>query len=299
MALIPFDDRDGQIWYDGKMVAWRDAKLHVLTHGLHYASSVFEGERAYGGNIFRLRMHSERLANSARLIGFDIPFSVDTIDAACKAVLAANDLIDAYVRPVAWRGSEQMQVSPRGTTIHVAIAAWAWPNMFGADRMKGVRLDLSRWKRAHPETAPTQSKAAGLYMIGTMAKQEAEAKGFDDAFLLDWRGQLAEASGANAFFAIDGALHTPIPDCMLNGITRQTVIALARRRGIKVVEREMPFSDLDRAQEVFVTGTAAEVTPVRQIGDRNFTPGRITEQLVGDYEALVRRTPAEVEALAA
>ncbi len=299
MALIPFDDRDGQIWYDGAMVPWRDAKLHVLSHGLHYASGVFEGERAYAGNIFRLRTHTERLLASARLLGFAIPHSAETIDAACDAVLKANGLTEGYIRPIAWRGSEQLSVSAQGTTIHLAIAAWPWPNVFGADRMKGVRLDIARWKRPHPETAPTTSKAAGLYMIGTMAKHEAEAAGFDDAFMLDWRGQLAEGTGANAFFVIDGEVHTPTPDCMLDGITRRTVMALARRNQMKVVERAMMPEELDRVSEVFLTGTAAEVTPVRQLGAHAFTPGRVTETLVRDYDALVRQSPAEVERLVA
>ena len=295
MALIPFDDRDGQIWYDGVMTPWREAKLHVLSHGLHYASGVFEGERAYSGTIFRLRMHTERLFNSARMLGFEIPYDAETIDAACEEVLHANGLADAYVRPVAWRGSEQLSVSAHGTKIHLAIACWAWPNVFGADRMKGVRLDIARWKRPHPETAPTASKAAGLYMIGTMAKHEAEAKGFDDAFMLDWRGRLAEGTGANAFFVIDGELHTPAADCMLDGITRKTVMGLARRNQIKVVERAMQPEELSNVSEAFLTGTAAEVTPVRQIGSYSFTPGRVTETLVRDYEALVRVSAVEVE----
>ena len=222
MALIPFDDRDGTIWLDGAMVPWREARLHVLSHGLHYASSVFEGERAYGGHIFALRQHSERLIGSGRILGFEIPYTAEQLDAACQAVIAANDLPDSYVRPVAWRGSEQLSVAATGTTVHVAIACWAWPNLFGADRMAGVRLDMATWKRPHPQTAPTASKAAGLYMIGTMAKQQAADAGFDDALMLDWRDQVSEATGANVFLNIGGELHTPTPDCFLDGITRRT-----------------------------------------------------------------------------
>jgi branched-chain amino acid aminotransferase len=298
MAMVPFDDRDGQIWYDGVMVPWRDAKLHVLSHGLHYASGVFEGERAYRGNIFKLRAHTERLLASGRLLGFEIPYSADAIDAACRQVVAANGLSDAYVRPIAWRGTEQLSVSAQQTRIHLAIATWAWPNLFGDDRMKGVRLDLATWKRPHPETAPTASKAAGLYMIGTLAKHAAEAAGFDDAMMLDWRGQVAEGTGANVFFVIDGDLHTPLPDCFLNGITRRSVMSIARRHQMKVIERAIMPQEMPRASEVFLAGTAAEVTPVRQIGKLEFSPGPITETLLRDYEALVRLAPAEVEALA-
>jgi branched-chain amino acid aminotransferase len=291
VALLPFDDRDGLIWLDGAMVPWRDAKLHVLTHGLHYASGVFEGERAYGGHVFRLRQHTERLFESARVLGFELPHTMDQIDAACQAVVAANGLTDAYIRPLAWRGSEQLAVAAPRTKIHVAIAAWAWPNLFGADRMAGVRLDIARWKRPHPETAPTKAKAAGLYMIGTMAKHEADANGFDDALMFDWRGQIAEATGANIFLVIDGDLHTPTPYGFLYGITRRAVMSLAAQRQIKVVEREMPPAELSRATEVFLCGTAAEVTPVRQIGPHHYVPGRITEQLVRDFDSLVR-TPS-------
>ena len=298
MALVPFDDRDGVIWYDGVMVPWREAKLHVLSHGLHYASGVFEGERAYSGNIFKLRAHTERLIASAAILGFRIPYTAEEIDAACNAVVAANGLTDAYVRPIAWRGSEQLSVSAQHTKIHFAIATWAWPNLFGDNRMKGVRLGMAEWKRPHPETAPTASKAAGLYMIGTLSKHKAEAAGFDDALMLDWRGQVSEGTGANVFFVIDGELHTPAPDCFLNGITRRTVMSIARRHQIKVVERAIMPEEMKRASEVFLAGTAAEVTPVRQIADLSFTPGRVTETLLGDYEKLVRMTPAQVEELA-
>ena len=299
MALVPFDDRDGVIWMDGGMVPWRDAKLHVLTHGLHYASGVFEGERAYSGRIFKLHEHTERLINSARILGFEIPWSADQIDEACRQVLAGNGLEDGYVRPIAWRGAEQLSVSAHQTRVHLAIAAWAWPNLFGADRMKGVRLGMANWRRPHPLTAPTASKAAGLYMIGTLSKHAAEAAGFDDALMLDWRGKVSEATGANIFFVMDGELHTPDPDCFLDGITRRTVISIARKHQIKVVERVIEESELPRATEVFLTGTAAEVTPVRQIGDHHYAPGPITERLLRDYEALVRLSPDEIARQAA
>ncbi len=298
MALVPFDDRDGQIWLDGTMVPWRDAKLHVLSHGLHYASGVFEGERAYGGHIFKLRDHTERLLTSGRLLGFEIPWTVEQIEQACRDVVAANGLTDAYVRPIAWRGSEQLSVSAQQTKIHLAIATWAWPNLFGDNRMKGVRLAMAEWRRPHPQTAPTASKAAGLYMIGTLSKHAAEAAGFDDALMLDWRGQVAEGTGANVFFVMDGKLHTPKPDCFLDGITRRTVMALAHRNQIQVVERAIELEEIAGAGEVFLAGTAAEVTPVREIAGRLYTPGRITETLLGDYERLVRMEPAAVEAAA-
>ena len=294
MALVPFDDRDGTIWMDGSMVPWREAKLHVLSHGLHYASGVFEGERAYVGNIFKLREHTERLIASAGILGFKIPYSADEIDAACRAVLKANGLVDAYVRPIAWRGSEQLSVSGQGTRIHLAIAVWAWPNLYGDTRMKGVRLGMAPWKRPHPDTAPTAAKASGMYMIGTLSKHAVAEQGFDDALMLDWRGQVAEATGANIFLVLDGQVHTPTPDCFLDGITRRTVMAIARKRQMTVVERAIPETDLQRATEVFLAGTAAEVTPVREIAGQSYTPGSITETLLRDYDALVRMPPEQV-----
>ncbi len=299
MALMPMDDRDGVIWWDGALIPWRDARLHVLSHGLHYASAVFEGERSYDGHVFKLREHTERLLGSAAILGFEIPFAADEIDGACIAVLAANGLTDGYVRPLAWRGAEQLSVSSRQTRIHLMVAAWHWPNLFGADRLQGVRLSVSDWRRPPPDTAPTAAKATGLYMIGTMSKNAAEAAGFDDALMLDWRGRITEATGANIFFAIDGALHTPVPDCFLDGITRRTVIALARKRGIRIIERVVMPDEMPQASEVFLAGTAAEVTPVRQIGALAFAPGPLTEILLGDYEALVRLPPDQVAALLA
>ena len=288
MTLVPFDDRDGVIWMDGAIVPWREAKLHVLSHGLHYASGVFEGERAYSGHIFKLREHTDRLIRSADILGFKIPFSAEEIDQACRAVVAANGHADAYVRPIAWRGSEQMAIAARQTRTHLAIACWAWPNLFGADRMAGVRLGMARWRRPHPETAPTASKASGMYMIGSMSKHAAEDDGFDDALMLDWRGQVAEATGANVVLVMDGEVHTPVPDCFLDGITRRTVMDIARQHQMKVVERPIEESELARASEVLLVGTAAEVTPVRQIGAHHYTPGRITETLAREYDRLVR-----------
>ncbi len=300
MALIPFDDRDGFIWLDGALRPWREAKLHVLSHALHYASAVFEGERCYSGNIFRLRDHTQRLIDSGRILGFEIPYSADEIDAACIATLAANKFTEAYVRPIAWRGPEEMGVGAKATKIHVAIATWEWGAYFGVEqRMKGVRLAMAKWRRPAPDTAPTASKAAGLYMIGTLSKHAAMDEGYDDAFMLDHKGDIAEATGANAFFVIDGVIHTPTPTCFLDGITRRSVMALAKKRQMQMVERVMPASDLARASEVFVAGTAAEVTPVACIGDNTYTPGDITRTLMEDYNALVRKNPAEVMKLVA
>jgi branched-chain amino acid aminotransferase len=290
MSIIPYDDRDGFIWYDGALRPWRDAKIHVLSHALHYASAVFEGERAYGGKVFKLTEHSQRLIDSARLLGFEVPMTLAQIEEATMATLKANNLADAYVRPVAWRGPEQMGVSAQATKIHVAIAVWQWGTYFTAEaRMRGIRLQTSKWARPAPNTAPTSSKAAGLYMICTMSKHAAEAAGYEDALMLDWRGQIAEATGANIFLGIDGELHTPTPDCFLDGITRRTVIGFARARQIKVVERAIMPSELGRAQEVFLTGTAAEITPVGQIDQYRFTPGALTQALMADFDKAVGR----------
>jgi branched-chain amino acid aminotransferase len=285
-----YDDRDGLIWLDGKLVPWREANVHVLTHALHYASSVFEGQRAYGGEIFRLTDHSKRLRKSGELLGFDIPFSVEEIDQACRDVLKANNLEDAYMRPLAWRGSEQMGVSAQKSKIHLAIACWYWGAYFGEEAlMKGLRLDISPWRRPAPYTAPTESKASGLYMICTLARHQAQAKGYDDALMFDWRGQVAEGTGANVFFVRDGTLHTPTPDCFLNGITRQTVIELAQKRGIEVQERAIWPEELESFEQMFLTGSAAEVTPVAEAGPWRFEVGEMTRMLRKDYIDLVNR----------
>lgn len=289
MSTKPFDDRDGFIWYDGKLVPWREANLHVLTHAMHYASSVFEGERAYGGHIFKLREHTDRLIKSAEILGFKIPYTADQIDQACNETLKASGLKDAYVRPVAWRGSEMMGVAAQASKIHLAIAVWEWPAYFTPEaKMKGIRLAWAKYRRPDPLTAPTASKAAGLYMICTISKHEAEAAGYNDALMLDYRGQIAEATGANVFLVQNGEIHTPKPDCFLDGITRRTIIGLARARQIKVVERAIMPEELAKTQEVFLTGTAAEVTPVSEIGDYKFTPGTICRQMVEDFDKLVR-----------
>ncbi|MGQ7792693.1 branched-chain amino acid aminotransferase [Faunimonas sp. B44] len=289
MAGVPFDSMTGKIWYNGDLVDWADAKVHVLTHGLHYGSSVFEGERAYGGAIFKSREHSQRLLESARLLDFEIPYTVEEIDAAKKAVLDANGFKDAYIRPVAWRGSEMMGVSAQANRINLAIAAWEWPSYFDpAQRLKGIRLDIAEYRRPDPRTAPSRSKAAGLYMICTISKHQAERKGYADALMLDWEGRVAECTGANIFFTKNGVIHTPIADCFLDGITRRTVIDLARARGIEVVERRIMPEELGDFEECFITGTAAEVTPVGEIGPYRFTPGPICTAMFEDYMAAVQ-----------
>jgi branched-chain amino acid aminotransferase len=289
MALVPYDDRDGFIWMNGAMVPWRDARVHVLTHALHYASCVFEGERVYDGRIFKLREHTLRLADSARKLGFELPHDIATLEQACQQVVAANGIGDGYVRPLAWRGPEMMGVSAQNCRINVAIAAWTWPAYFTPEaRLKGIRMTRAIYDRPAPNTAPTQSKAAGLYMICTLSKHEAEAKGYDDALMLDYRGYLAEGTGANLFLVIGGKLHTPLPDCFLDGITRQTVIGLAQSRGIEVIERHIKPEELNDADEVFLTGTAVEVTPVREIDAHRFEVGAITRQLILDFDALTR-----------
>jgi len=284
-----YDKIDGVIWYDGKLVRWADANLHVLSHGLHYASCVFEGERAYGGKIFKGTEHSERLKASARILDFEIPYSVAEIDAAKQQVVERNGKPNAYVRPVAWRGSEMMGVSAQSNTIHLAIAAWEWPSYFDpAERLKGIRLDLADYRRPDPKTAPCLAKAAGLYMICTISKHIAERKGYADAMMLDWEGRVAECTGANIFFIQDGRIHTPVADCFLDGITRRTAIDLAKRRGIEVVERRILPDELTTFSECFITGTAAEVTPVSEVAHWRFTPGAITKQLMDDYTAEVQ-----------
>ena len=294
---VPFDQREGLIWYNGEYVPWADAKLHVLTHGLHYASAVFEGERAYGGVIFKLDDHTRRLHESAKILGFEIPYSVEAINKACADLLAKQGMTDAYVRPIAWRGSEAMGVSAQHNRINLAIAIWEWPSYFNPEeRLKGIRLDLAKYRRPDPMTAPSKSKAAGLYMICTLSKHEAERKGYADALMLDWRGRVAEATGANVFFVKDGVIHTPTPDCFLDGITRRTVIGLAKARGYELVERAIMPEDMHDFQECFLTGTAAEVTPVSEVGPYSFKVGDITRTLMEDYGEAVK---PKVAALAA
>ncbi len=284
MADRSFDRFEGEIWYDGEFVPWEDAKLHVLSHGLHYASAVFEGERSYGGRIYKLEEHTDRLFFSAETLDMKIPFTREEINEACREALKRNDLVDAYVRPIAWRGSEMMAVSAQQTTIHVAIAVWQWPSYFDPEiKLKGIRLDMSEWRRPDPRTIPAKAKAAGLYMICTLSKHAAERKGYQDALMLDWRGQVAEATGANIFFVKEGVLHTPTPDCFLDGITRRTVMDLARKRGIEIIERAIMPEEMEGFEQCFLTGTAAEVTPVSEIGPYRFEVGEITKTLMNDY----------------
>jgi branched-chain amino acid aminotransferase len=286
---VPFDQMPGVIWFDGKLIQSPDAKIHVLTHGLHYASAVFEGERAYSGVIFKSREHSERLKRSANILDFEIPYSVAEIDAAKHLVVEKDGIPNAYVRPIAWRGSEQLGVSAQNNTIHLAIAAWEWPSYFDpAQRMKGIRLDFAEYRRPDPRTSPCLAKASGLYMICTISKHRAERRGYADAMMLDWEGRVAECTGANIFFIQDGKIHTPTADCFLAGITRATAIDLAKRRGVEVIERRIMPDELSSFSECFITGTAAEVTPVSEIADWRFTPGAITQQLMEDYTAEVQ-----------
>jgi branched-chain amino acid aminotransferase len=290
MALIPFDDRDGWIWLDGEFVQWREAKVHVLTHALHYASSVFEGERMYDGEIFKLREHSERLIRSAEILDFKVPFSVEELDEASKETCARNRLTDAYVRPVAWRGAEQISVAAPESKTHVAVAAWTWPSYFDPEiKRKGIRMMMAPYSRPDPKTAPTASKAAGLYMICTISKHAADRAGYNDALMLDYRGYVAEATGANIFFVRDGVIHTPTPDCFLDGITRRSVMGLANSMGFEVVERHIKPDELGSFSVCFLTGTAAEVTPVSEIAEHRYTPGNIALSLMDDYARLVRR----------
>ena len=291
MASMPFDQLDGEIWYNGEFVDWKDAQVHVLTHGLHYASSVFEGLRAYGGEIFKLREHTDRLIKSADYLGFEIPFSADEIDAACVEALKRQGLTNAYVRPIAWRGSEMMGISAQSNKINLAIAVWAWPSYFDPEqKLKGLKLTMADYCRPDSRSIPCFAKAAGLYMICTLSKHKAEEEGYADALMLDWRGQVAEATGANVFFIKDGQIHTPMPDCFLNGITRQTVVDLAKRRNIDVIERVIMPEEMAGFEGCFLTGTAAEVTPVSQIGEYSFEVGPIIQSLMDDYTKEV--TPA-------
>jgi branched-chain amino acid aminotransferase len=287
---LGYDDRDGKIWLDGQLVDWRSAQVHVLSHAMHYASSVFEGERAYGGKIFKSRAHSERLLASGQLIDFEIPYSVEDIEAAKEAALQANGLSDAYVRAFAWRGAgPDMGVASSRNPVRMAVAVWSWGNYYGDAKMKGAKLDIAKWRRPDPATAPSQAKAAGLYMIATMSKHAAEAKGCSDAMMFDYRGYVAEATGANIFFVKDGEVHTPTADAFLNGITRQTVIEMLKEKGIRVIERHIMPEELEGFEQCWLTGTAAEVTPVGQIGDYHFDVGALTRDISESYEILVRK----------
>ena len=295
MSIVPFDDRDGWIWFDGQFTPWREAKVHVLTHGLHYASAVFEGERMYGGKVYELTAHSQRLIDSGKIMDFEIPYSVDEIDEATVETCRRNNLTDCYIRPIAWRGSEQIGVTAQDSKIHLAIAAWEWPSYFNPEeKRKGIRMTYAKYSRPSPQTAPTAAKAAGLYMICTISKHLAEREGYADALMLDYRGYIAEATGANIFLIRDGVIHTPTPDCFLDGITRNSVIRLAREKGFEVVERHIMPDELSTFTEVFITGTAAEVTPVSEIGEHRFRPGNISLSLMDDYAQMVRSAEHEV-----
>jgi branched-chain amino acid aminotransferase len=282
---LPMDDRDGVIWFNGELVPWREAKVHVLVHSLHYGNAVFEGARIYNGKVFELTRHSARLHKSANMLAYELPYSVAELDAATKLVVKENKLESGYVRPLAWRGPEVIGVSAIGTKVHVMIAAFPWGAYY---EQKAIKLVTSRWKRPSPESSPAGSKAAGLYIICTLAKDEALAAGYQDALMHDYKGRLSEATGANHFLLINGELHTPTTETILNGITRQTVMELARKRGIKVVEREIYPDELSKASEVFLTGTAVEVQPVSLIDKREYPVGPVTLQLQSDYAALVR-----------
>ncbi len=289
MSVLPFDQRDGFIWMNGEIVPWKDAKVHVLTHGLHYGSCVFEGERAYDGKIFKTTEHSLRLRKSAELMDFEIPFSVEQLNAAKDKVVELNGGGDQYVRPVAWRGSEMMAVSAQHNKIHVAIATWTWPSMFDPEtKMKGIKLDIADYRRPDPACAPVHAKAAGLYMICTISKHKAEKKGYADAMMLDWQGRVAECTGANIFFTRDGAIHTPIADCFLNGLTRQTVISIAKQQKMDVIERRIMPEELSTFNECFIVGSAAEVTPVAEVGPYTFKPGNISRTLMNAYSESTR-----------
>ncbi|MEX3954672.1 branched-chain amino acid aminotransferase [Trinickia sp. EG282A] len=287
---VPFDQREGTIWLDGRFVEWKSARIHVLTHGLHYASCVYEGERVYSGSVFRLRAHTDRLYRSAQMLDFAIPYAKEELEAATVELIERNEIVNGYVRPIAWRGSEQISTSARATRIHVALACWSWPSYFDpAAKEKGIALQTAIWRRPPPVSSPYEAKASSHYMIATLCKHQAEANGFHDALMLDWRGQIAEATSANIFFVRDGVLHTPTPDCFLDGITRRTVIDLARERGIEVVERPMFPDELDSFSECFLTGTAAEVCPVGRIDAHAYQPSTITFDLMGAYSERVNQ----------
>ncbi len=289
MAALPYDDRDGWIWMDGEYIPWRDCNVHILTHAMHYAGAAFEGQRAYSGRIFKLEEHTDRLFRSANILGYEVPFSKQEINDACNELVVKNGFVDAYCRPLVWRGSEMMGISAQQNTIHAAVAVWQWPSYFSPEaRLRGLRLDISNWRRPAPDTAPTDAKVSGLYMICTMSKHLAESRGYDDALMYDYRGHIAEATGANIFFVQNGELHTPTPDCFLDGITRRTVIDLARKRNINVVERTIMPEEMAGFEQAFLTGTAAEVTPLSEIGPYRFEVGEITKALMFDYDEIVR-----------
>ena len=291
MDLMPFDKRTGKIWYNGSLVSWTDAKLHVLSHGLHYASCVFEGERVYDGGIFKLNEHTKRLFYSAKKLGIKIPYSVNDINNACKEIVSIQKIQNGYVRPFVWRGSEMMAISAQKTKTHVAIATWEWGSYFDPKlKLQGIKLDISKWKRPAPDTIPWDTKAAGLYMICTLSKHEAEKKGFTDSLMLDYEGNVAEATGANIFFKDkEGNLHTPVPDSFLDGITRRCVIDIAKSKGIKIIERKFKPDEMSNFTSCFLTGTAAEITPVSQIDKYNFKVCNVIKDLSESYQALVRK----------
>ena len=288
MQILPFDKRDGFIWLNGKFVKWRDANIHVLNHGLHYASCVFEGLRIYDGRIFKLNEHIERLFNSAKILDLDIPFAYQDVIEITKKIIVKQNVSNGYVRPVVWRGSEMMAISAKKGSTNLAIAAWEWPSYFSPEKLlEGIKLNVSKWLRPSPESAPTDSKAAGLYMICSLSKHEAEKLGFDDALMLDYRGYIAEATGANIFFVKNSELFTPIADCFLNGITRQTVIEIAKENKIKVHESHFKLDFLKACDEVFLTGTAVEITPVSCIKKLNFEDRKLTKFLMSEFNKKV------------
>jgi len=290
MEPIPFDKRSGKIWFNSELTNWSDVKIHVLSHGLHYASCVFEGERVYDGKIFKLEEHTDRLYHSASRLGFKIPYSVDSINKACREIVKIQKVKNGYVRPVAWRGSEMMAISAQKTKINLAVAAWEWGPYFQTLAQTGITLDISKWKRPAPDTIPWDTKASGLYMICTLSKHEAENKGFTDSLMLDYQGNVAEATGANVFFkSNNGELHTPIADSFLNGITRRCIIDLAKSKNIKVIERKIKPEELPNFVGCFLTGTAAEITPVSKINSYNFIVCNVIKDLSESYQTLVRK----------
>ena len=294
MESVPYDKRSGKIWFNGKTVDWADANIHILNHGLHYASCVFEGERVYEGKIFKLEEHTERLFYSAERMGITVPYTQTEINNACKKIVNIQKVQNGYVRPLIWRGSEMMAISAQKNKIHVALATWEWGSYFDPKlKLNGIKLNISKWRRPAPNTIPWDTKASGLYMICTLSKHEAEAQGFTDSLMLDYEGNIAEATGANVFFKNkSGELHTPIPDSFLDGITRREVIKIAKAKGINVLERKIKPEEMKDFTGCFLTGTAAEVTPVSQISNYNFTVCNVITDLNESYQKLVRKKPA-------